>query len=444
MLTNPGGPGGSGLILSILGAFVPKNAGSAFDWIGFDPRGVGASTPSLHCQSNYFKGDRPPYRPTTSAILYQWLNRSQRYASECAALPHSELFNHVRTVDSVNDMESMRKALGQSKINYYGFSYGTYLGEVYATLHPDRVRRFVFDGVIDPQRVFYKSNLDQDRAFNTTFTIYFRWLAKYASVYHVGNTTDEVRQRYLQAIKDLDKQAAGGVLGGDELTDVFTSAGYYVFGWEDIAQAWSAYVNHRDATGLINLYQGANPTTPGGDNGFAMYLGTQCTDAQWPTNILKVLDDNQRYDAHYPYLTWSNGWFNGPCNYWHFKAGTPVTVDGSHVHGHILMINETFDAATPFSGALVARSLFPTASMIEGYHGSTHAGSLSGVGCTDNTIAKYLTTGQVPTRQPGTTSDKLCPPVPQPDPTASAARRSSSVMGAAWARVQAALMSANR
>ena len=84
----------------------------------------------------------------------------------------------MKTTDTVKDMESLRKALGQQQINFYGFSYGTYLGQVYATQHPDRVRRFVWDGTVDPQRVFYKSNQDQDRAFQKTFDIYFRWLAK--------------------------------------------------------------------------------------------------------------------------------------------------------------------------------------------------------------------------------------------------------------------------
>ena len=106
-------------------------------------------------------------------------------------------------------MESLRKALGEEKINFYGFSYGTYLGQVYATLHPTRVRRFVFDGTVDPQRVFYKSNQDQDRAFQKTFEIYFRWLAKYHEVYHVGDTFQEVRKTYLATIAKLDKNPEG-------------------------------------------------------------------------------------------------------------------------------------------------------------------------------------------------------------------------------------------
>ena len=83
------------------------------------------------------------------------------------------------------------------------------------------------------------------------------------------------------------------------------------------------------------------------------------------------------------------------------------------------MIDETYDPATPYEGSLYVRSIFPTASLIEGLDGTTHAGSLSGVACTDNTIATYLLTGQVPTRKSGNRADKVCNPVPQPVPTSS-------------------------
>ena len=68
MLVNPGGPGGSGLGLATLGRYVPNDAGDAYAWIGFDPRGVGASRPSLSCIPNYFHGNRPPYVPTTTEL----------------------------------------------------------------------------------------------------------------------------------------------------------------------------------------------------------------------------------------------------------------------------------------------------------------------------------------------------------------------------------------
>src|SRR3954470_8425200 len=83
MLTNPGGPGGSGLTLSVLGQFVPNNAGDYYDWIGFDPRGVGSSRPALSCRPNYFGPDRPEYIPYTPSLESTWLKRSRNYAESC-------------------------------------------------------------------------------------------------------------------------------------------------------------------------------------------------------------------------------------------------------------------------------------------------------------------------------------------------------------------------
>ncbi len=98
------------------------------------------------------------------------------------------ILDHLKTTDVAQDMDSLRKALGEKQINYYGFSYGTYLGQVYGTLYPKNVRRMVLDGNVDPRQVWYQANLDQDVAFDSNIKIYFGWLAKYDDVYHLGNT----------------------------------------------------------------------------------------------------------------------------------------------------------------------------------------------------------------------------------------------------------------
>jgi len=153
MLVNPGGPGGSGLIFPVLRRSVPDQAGLSYDWIGFDPRGVGDSQPSLSCDGDYFGYNRPYYVPVNAQLEQTWRTRAAGYAADCAAAGGA-LLDHMKTTDSVADMESIRIALGESQINYYGFSYGTYLGSVYATLHPDLVRRMVFDGNVNPQDVY--------------------------------------------------------------------------------------------------------------------------------------------------------------------------------------------------------------------------------------------------------------------------------------------------
>ena len=424
MITNPGGPGGSGLTLSVLGEYVPDDAGLAYDWIGFDPRGVGSSEPALACDGNYFSYNRPFYIPVTPQLEKTWLDRSKGYSAACKTAGGA-LLDHVKTTDTVNDVDVLRKALGQQQINYYGFSYGTYLGQVYATLYPERVRRMVLDGNVDVRKVWYQANLDQDIAFDKNMAVYFDWVAKNDAVYHLGTSGKDVQKLFYVQQAKLLQNPAGGIIGPDEWVDVFLSAGYYVFGWEDIATAFSAWVNEGDYSLLKDLYDSSNGQGPGTDNGFAMYLAVQCTDVQWPTNWNTWRIDNWKTFVRAPFETWGNAWFNAPCLTWPAKAGKPVAVDGRKAPG-ILLIGETLDAATPFEGSLQTRALFPKSALIEGVGGTTHSGSLSGVSCVDDQIAAYLSTGTLPTRKPGRVSDAKCDPVPQPDPQATASRRTAA------------------
>ena len=424
MLVNPGGPGGSGLTLSSLGQFVPDNAGDAYDWIGFDPRGVGSSKPALTCNGNYTSYDRPKYVPKTSKGEKIWLKRAKGYAQACAKAGGA-LLDNLKTTDNVKDMDVIRKALGQKQLNFYGFSYGSYLGQVYATQYPTRVRRMVLDGVVDPRDVWYDANLNQDVAFDQNMDVFFAWVAKNNATYKLGKTGAAVKKEYYKQLHRLDKKAAGGKIGGDEWTDIFLSAGYYVFGWEDVADAFAGWVHDGDWKTLKGIWDDSNPQGKGADNGYAMYLATQCTDVQWPKSWAKWKKDNTRVNAKAPFETWANAWFNAPCISWKGDVGKPVKVSGAKAPA-ILLIAETKDAATPYAGALEVRSRFPKSVLIEGVNGTTHAGSLNGVACTDDTVASYLKDGTLPKRVSGRKSDKQCAPVPQPDPTASSKQSKAS------------------
>ena len=109
-----------------------------------------------------------------------------------------------------------------------------------------------------------------------------------------------------------------------------------------------------------------------------------------------------------PFLTWGNTWYNAPCLSWKAPSHRRLGVSGSAVSSKILLISETRDASTPYTGALAVRRLFPTASLIAGVGGTTHASSLSGVPCVDNAVASYLRTGLVPQRVAGNRSDRHC------------------------------------
>ena len=430
ILTNPGGPGGPGLDLNMyligtLKADKLSAAAADYDWIGFDPRGVGSSVPALSCEPDYFSADRKSYDPATQSILTYWLGRTSAYDHACEAksTAQSALLDNMTTIDSARDMNSIRQALvgPRGKMSYYGYSYGTYLGQVYATLFPHTLNQLILDSNVDPRGVWYKDNLDQDIAFNRNITIWFGWLAKYNSHYHLGATEAAVSKRWYAEQATLARHPISGVVGPDEWTDIFLEAGYYQQTWLQLGSAfasWESTHSPAAAKTLVTLYQQTD--TPGNDNEFAVYNAVQCSDVQWPTSWATWDADNTAVDKIAPFETWSNAWFNAPCLYWPARAHQPVQIgsDGSsHAIHSALLIDETLDAATPFPGSLEVRKLFPHSVLLAEPGGTTHADSLNGNLCVDGTIASYLETGKLPPRKPGAQWDITCHPLPVPNPS---------------------------
>ena len=120
----------------LLGAYVPQHAGDTYDWIGFDPRGVGASKPALSCVPTYFGGNRPAYVPVDRRAGEDLAGRGPPATPGRARRTPPKLLPHMKTARQRPDMDAIRAALGAPKLSFYGFSYGTYLGQVYATLYP--------------------------------------------------------------------------------------------------------------------------------------------------------------------------------------------------------------------------------------------------------------------------------------------------------------------
>src|SRR6185369_7026107 len=173
LLVNPGGPGASGLPLAAeVAQGLSPDVAAQYDIVGFDPRGVGSSVPALSCDPGFFDGPRPNYIPANPAAEQVLINRAKTYAADCGKR-FGWLLPHMTTQDTARDMDAIRAAFGVSKINYFAFSYGTYLGQVYATLFPDRVRRMVLDSVVDPAGVWYADNVDQDYAFQGRMEAFF-------------------------------------------------------------------------------------------------------------------------------------------------------------------------------------------------------------------------------------------------------------------------------
>ncbi|MBA3742323.1 alpha/beta hydrolase [Sporichthya sp.] len=416
MLVNPGGPGGSGLSFSGIKDLLPNGSGAGYDWIGFDPRGVGDSKPALSCIDDYAEGKRPPYIPAKRGKVVtssekSWLKRSKKYAKACAA-KYGPLLQNMRTVDWVKDMDALREALGVSQINYLGFSYGTYLGQVYATMYPTRVRRMIFDGNVDPRGVWYQAQLSQDRAFEKVANQFFAWTAKNNSTYNLGTKASAVRAKYLAVVKELRSKRVDGI-GANEWTDTFVHAMYAEFLWPDAAHAFASWVLKHDMSSAKAAFRDASEPD---DNVFAVYNAVQCTDTAWPADYKTWRKDAFKTAKNAPVLTWSNVWFNTACIYWPGNPGKPVTVNGSAAPP-ILLLNATLDGATPYAGALEVRKRFPKSVLVAEQDATTHAGAtLGGNPCIDKRISDYLLSGKLPARKSGSTADVMCARTALPEP----------------------------
>lgn len=365
ILTNPGGPGYSGLSKVTMGQNLPAYVAARYDWIGFDPRGVGASIPALTCKPNYWHANRPAYTPNSDTDIAVWLSRARAYAEACES-KNSKLLPFMTTADSARDMESIRIALGVDQISYWGEAYGTYLGQVYASLFPTHVRRMVFDSSVDPRAVWYRNTLTVDQRVEHTLNLWFRWIAEHSDTYHLGHDWHQVRETFYTAQAALDGNPAGGVVGPSEWADTFyivPSFRNYV--WPDAATLFANWVHLQDADSLVGWYLGTD--VPGDDNWYAANLAVRCTDAPWPTNWSTWKSDAQAIADAAPFATWGNVWMDAPCLYWSAPIHQPIEVGGNT---RILLVTETQDAVAPYRGSLEVRSRFPQSRLIA-VNGST-------------------------------------------------------------------------
>ncbi|MCO5992193.1 alpha/beta hydrolase [Actinoallomurus rhizosphaericola] len=429
LLANPGGPGGSGLYLAgglaswFTGVGHPE-VPAQYDIIGFDPRGVGLSQPALTCDPHYSDPIRPDYVPHSAKDEEKWKARSKAYAQACAK-KFGWLLPHLRTTDAARDIDSIRAALGQSKISYYGFSYGTYLGATYGTLFPKRVKRMVLDGNVDVREVWYDAQLSQDKAFERNIKLFFGWVAKYDSHYHLGKKEADVEKKYYSIRSAAFSKPIGGKLGGDELDDTVLNAGYSVGWYEPVADVLSAWADKGDADPLVSLYTDYIQTPD--DNGFAVYNAVQAADAKWPRSWSTWHKDAVKlYDKEgIRYNTWPNVWFNAPIAYWPFQGGPALKIKAKGM-STALLVQSTLDAATPYPGGVEMHKLLPSRLVAE-IGGKTHANTLNGNACLDDKVAAYLSDGTLPKNKPGSGPDATCKALPDPVPAGAAAMATRSI-----------------
>ncbi|MGW7440430.1 alpha/beta fold hydrolase [Streptomyces sp. NPDC054849] len=416
LVHNPGGPGASGMHFPLV-AGLPRweRIAAAYDLVGYAPRGVGRSAP-LSCQDPAARAEGPTREPAapSPADKRHRIAAARAYAHGCAQRAGVAALTHYTTLDNARDLHVLRAALGEEKLTFLGSSYGTYLGAVYATLHPGRVRRMVLDSAVDPdpRRVWYRNNLDQAAGFERRWYDFRAWTARHHRTYRLGATPAAVQASYERVRDAVARTPAGGAVGTGELRAAYLQAAYYDDVWPDRAAALTAFLRGDPAE--LTAQAAPDPAAAAeAENATAVYTAVLCNDASWPADFATWDRDHTELARTASFETWANAFLNLPCAYWPVRERQrPVAVGAQPERlPRTLVVAAERDGATPYPGALELQRRLGAGSSLVTETGSGSHGVVGGRNdCVDRHVERYLLTGATPGWR------VTCAPHPEPAP----------------------------
>ncbi|WP_250402343.1 alpha/beta hydrolase [Streptomyces cellostaticus] len=405
LLVNPGGPGGSaiGYLEQYAGVGYPAEVRALYDMVAVDPRGVARSEP-VECldgpqMDTFTRTDvTPDDQREKNALVGQY----RKFAESCGA--HSaRLLRHVSTVDAARDMDILRAALGDPKLNYVGASYGTFLGATYAGLFPDRVGRLVLDGAIDPSLGSRRVNLDQTAGFETAFQAFARDCVQRSDcpLGGKGTTPAQVGDHLKAFFRKLDAHpvpAGDRELGESLATTGVIAAMYDQAAWEQLREALTSAMRENDGAGLLALSDSYYERDAKGrySNLMMANAAVNCLDLPpaftGPEQVEKALPT---FEKASPVFGAGLAWASLNCAYWPVKAtGEPHRIEAKGA-APIVVVGTTRDPATPYRWARSLAGQLSSGRLLT-YVGDGHTAYGRGSSCIDSAIDAYLLNGTPP------------------------------------------------
>ena len=402
---NFGGPGGPAVdYLQAAGAGVFATLNQRFDIVGFDPRGVGQSTPAIDCQVDQeTQGIYSVPVPTPLDIdVDAYVAKVQGYVDACVA-NNGEILEHVSTANVARDMDALRAAVGDEQLSYLGFSYGTFLGATYASLFPDRHRAMVLDGAVDADEYIndpFSHIATQTAGFETA-------LARFAEACAVdqvacsgfGGTDPYLAYDKLLAQADAAPIPADGYpadprpVTADDIRAVTSTLLYAKQFWGFLAAALAA-AEDGDASllrALLDQVVYADPTST--DRFFAISAGEQ----RWPTDVDSYLERGAAEWAAFPHFWGNFAYSEIPWGLWPVQDEDafygPYDVPASSPAP--LVVGTTYDPATPYSGSVAMVEALGNARLLT-MEGDGHTAYGRNSACVDAATDAYLIDGALP------------------------------------------------
>lgn len=403
LVYNPGGPGGGAIdaLPSMIDNMFPHELTDHFDIVAPDPRGVGLSSP-IYClddeeidQQRSDEGDLSTIEGVRSF--------AEQMGEKC--LENSS--NIVRFADSesaTRDLDIIRAALGQEKLNYLGFSYGTFLGALYADLFPNNVGRFVLDGAMDPSASIDDVSREQARGFEAAIGHWIETEQLSTQGFPLVGSVDQAKAQLRQWLDTLDRQpvptadpsrpltrplALSAILAGMYSPDTYE---YVSFGLRQAMVEDDGSILLQ----LTDLYSDRDPSGEYTTNSFDAFNVINFLDYRAEGSEEDWLADAEQIRADNPTVGAEFGLASAMASGWPIQSkGTRRAVTGEGA-GPILVVGTTHDPATPYVWAEALASQLQSARLLT-WEGWAHcAYSKSGSACIADAVNRYFLTGKLP------------------------------------------------
>jgi len=398
LVVNPGGPGGSGVDAAAkLVKSLPPEVRQRFDFVGFDPRGVGASTPALWCNSDadndaYRADPQVDYSPSGVAHIE---DIQKQFAGRCLDKMGADFLANVGTLNVARDLDRIRMALGDAKLTYLGYSYGTEIGSTYAEAYPDKVRAMILDGAVDPNADPLQAGVDQAAAFQKAFDDYVADCVNDGGC-PLGTDPAKAVDAYHQLVDPLVAKSADTLdprgLGFSDAVTGTLMALYSPTMWSTLSYGLSELA---DGRGDVLLRLADAYWTRDSDGHYTNTNDVQnavnCVDAPPNTDRAKAADQDRELRQVAPFGTYGPFTGNAPlgiCGFWPVPPSSgPHTVSVAGLPP-VLVVSTTHDPATPYlAGVQLAKDL---GGVLLTFDGTQHTVVFHHQACVDNYVTAYL------------------------------------------------------
>ncbi len=409
LLVNPGGPGGSGydFIYNSLNYATDATLQAAFDIVGFDPRGVNKSSP-VKCYSNSTEMDSFIYDLTPGAVGSDgWISAltdaSKKFGQRCLDLT-GPLLQFVDTDSAARDMDLLRAVLGDAKLNYLGYSYGTLLGATYADLYPQNTGRLVLDGALDPSTSLFDVNVTQAKGFESAMRAFIKDCIGTKDC-PFTDTVDSSMATIRSILNNLDASPLAGTdgrkLGSSTMFTAIILPLYNRDNWPYLKQLFTA-VEKGDASVAFSLADSYNSRNAGGtyaDNSTEAFISINCLDYRSNADIATMRSEAAQLVEIAPTFGAQMGYGDTQCDHWPFQTSRERAQIHAKGSSDILVVGTTNDPATPYVWAQSLAKQLENGHLVT-YAGEGHTAYNKSNSCVNDTVDNYFIKGTVPVADP--------------------------------------------